>query len=230
MDFESLKSFYCVPLKIQNTCCCKYHVEFSMHYELLQSIRSTLHSKEMLENCGASGLPKLSRDLLDHFLCRRVHGYFFYRNACLNEKCLECGGLSKFDTCFYDGCEQDFRKTIVKKKVYEMVKYTLKSRGEGSRCELVAKEISVASFISDFKANLFYKYARHSQRSQWLDQKFRMCKETFPIGTIISVVDFDESYTSQPQNETQSQYYNSIQIAIFVHITYRHAPDSAEDN
>ena len=30
--------------------------------------------------------------------------------------------------------------------------------------------------------------------------------------------------------DQQSQYYNSIQISIFVHITYRHAPDSAEDN
>ena len=84
------------------------------------------------------------------------------------------------------------------------MKYTLKSGGEGSRCELVAKEISVASFISDFKANLFYKYARHSHRSQCLDQQFRMCKETFSIGTIISVVDFAENYTLQPQNETQS--------------------------
>ena len=52
-----------------------------------------------------------------------------------------------------------------KKNVYEMVKYTLKSGGEGSRCELVAKEISVASFILDFKTNLFYKYSKHSHRS-----------------------------------------------------------------
>ena len=59
-----------------------------MHHELLHSIHSTLHSKEMLENCGASGLPKSSRELLDQFLCRRVDCYFFYRNACLNEKCL----------------------------------------------------------------------------------------------------------------------------------------------
>ena len=66
-----------------------------------------------------------------------------------------------------------------------MVKYILKSGGESSSCELVRKDISVASFISDFKVNFFYKYARHSHRSQWLDQQFRMCKETFPIGTII---------------------------------------------
>ena len=135
-----------------------------MHYELLRSIRSTLHSKKLLEDSGASELPKSSRDLLDQILCHRFDGCFFYRNACLNEKCLECGGLSKFDTCFHEGCEQDLRKTIVQKLVYEMVIYTLKSGGEGSRCKLGAKEISVASFISNFKTNLFYKYARHSHR------------------------------------------------------------------
>ena len=37
-----------------------------------------------------------------------------------------------------------------------MVKYTLKSGNKGSRCELVAKEISVAYFILDFKINIFY--------------------------------------------------------------------------
>ena len=68
----------------------------------------------------------------------------------------------------------------------------------------------MGNFILDFKENLFYKYARHSHMSQWLDQQFRMCKETFSIDTIISFVDFVENYTLQPQNETQSQYYNSI--------------------
>ena len=136
-----------------------------MYHELLHSIHSTLHSKEMLEDCGASGLPKSSRDLLDQLLCHRVDGCFFYRNACLNEKCSECGGLSNFDTCFHEGCKQDLGKTIVKKRAYEMVKYTLKSGSESSRYELVGKDISVANFISDFKKNLFYKYARHTHRS-----------------------------------------------------------------
>ena len=110
------------------------------------------------------------------------------------------------------------------------MKYTLKSGSESSICELAGKYISVANFISDFKENIFYKYARHSYRSQWLDQKFRMWKENFLIGIIISVFDFAENYTLQPQNETQSQNYNSIQIAIFFYITYRHALDSVEDN
>ena len=87
-----------------------------MHHELLRSIHSTFQCKEMLENCGASGLPKSSRDLLDQLLCRRVDGCSFYKNAFLNEKCSECGGLSKFDTCFHEGCEQDLGKIIVKKR------------------------------------------------------------------------------------------------------------------
>ena len=87
-----------------------------MHHELLRSIHSTLHSKKMLENCGVIGLPKSSRDLLDQFLCPRVDGCIFFRNSYLNEKCSKCGGLSKFDTCFHEGCEQDLGKTIVKKR------------------------------------------------------------------------------------------------------------------
>ena len=57
-----------------------------------------------------------------------------------------------------------------------------------------------------------------------------MCKDSFPIGTIVFVVDFVENYTLQPQNEVQSQYYNSIQIVIFVHITCRHIPNSIEED
>ena len=86
-----------------------------MRHELLHSICSTLHSKEMLKDYEASGLPKSSRDLLDQLLCCRVDGCFFYRNACLNEKWSECGGLSMFDTCFHEGCEQDLGNTILKK-------------------------------------------------------------------------------------------------------------------
>lgn len=59
---------------------------------------------------------------------------------------------------------------ILLKKKYETVKYTLKSGGEGYRCKVVSREVSVADFILDFMEILFYMYARHTHRSQWLDQ------------------------------------------------------------
>ena len=58
--------------------------------------------------------------------------------------------------------------------------------------------------------------------ARWQDEQFTACRDTFPIGTILSVVDFVEKYTLQPQNEIQSQYYHSEQVSIMVHITNRH--------
>ena len=61
------------------------------------------------------------------------------------------------------------------------------------------------------------------------DEKFRTCWDTFPLETILSVVEFEKNYTLQPQNEIQSQYYHSEQVSMVVHITYRHGPDSNEE-
>ena len=63
----------------------------------------------------------------------------------------------------------------------------------------------------------------------WQDEQFRICRDTLPLRTILSVVDFAENYTLQPQNEIQSQYYHTKQVSIMVHITYRHGPDSTKE-
>lgn len=86
------------------------------------------------------------------------------------------------------------------------------------------------AFIKEFKDKIVPKYVRHSQCAYWLDNQFCLCKNTFPIGTILSVVDFAKNYILAPQKEIQSQYYNSVQAAIFFHIVYRHVDDSREDN
>ena len=65
--------------------------------------------------------------------------------------------------------------------------------------------------------------------ARWQDEQFRICRDIFPLETILSVVDFAENYTLQPQNEIQSQYYHSEQVSIIVHITYRHGQDSNEE-
>ena len=65
--------------------------------------------------------------------------------------------------------------------------------------------------------------------ARWQDEQFRICRDTFPLGIILSVVDFAENYTLQPQNEIESQYYHSEQVTIMVHITYRHGRESNEE-
>ena len=74
------------------------------------------------------------------------------------------------------------------------------------------------------------KYVKHSQYARWIDGKNFICKTTFVIGTILSVVDFTENYTLAPQDEIQPHYYNSVQVTIYVYIVYKHAPDSIEED
>ena len=84
--------------------------------------------------------------------------------------------------------------------------------------------------MSEFNNKIVPKYDMHFEHARWLDGKFRACRNTFPIGTILLVVDFAENYTLAPQEEIKSQYYNSVQVAMFVHIVYRHGDDSTEDD
>ena len=51
----------------------------------------------------------------------------------------------------------------------------------------------------------------------------------FPLGTILSVVDFTENYTFATQKEIQSEYYHSDKVTIFVHVRYRHTQRSLDN-
>ena len=87
----------------------------------------------------------------------------------------------------------------------------------------------VCEFIPEFRGKIQY-YIQHVHMAQWKDEQFKLCRDTFPLGTILSVVDFAINYSLQPQNEIQSQYYHSEQVSIMVHITYKHRSDSTEEN
>ena len=87
--------------------------------------------------------------------------------------------------------------------------YALKDGKHGKRCDLVIEKIAVYEFMKIFCENIIYEYARHTHRARWLDLQFKLCKDTFPLDTIVSVVDFTENYTLQPENEVQEKYYTS---------------------
>ena len=67
------------------------------------------------------------------------------------------------------------------------------------------RQVQVCDFISDFRGKI-QPYIQHVDMARWQDEKFRICRDTFPLKTILLVVDFVENYTLQTQNEIQSQY------------------------
>jgi len=93
---------------------------------------------------------------------------------------------------------------------------------------ILCQQVQVSVFVKEFIEKT-RQYVQHVHLARWQDEKFRICRDTFPRGTILSIVDFAENYTLQPQNEIQSQYYHSEQVSLMVHITYRHGPNSSEE-
>ena len=89
-------------------------------------------------------------------------------------------------------------------------------------------QVQVCDFISEFRGKI-QQYIQHVKMARWKYEPFRICRDTFPLRTILSVVDFVENHTLQPQNEIQIQYYHSEQVSIMVHIAYRHGPDNNEE-
>ena len=59
-------------------------------------------------------------------------------------------------------------------------------------------EVKVCDFISEFHGKI-QQYIKHVNMARWQDQQFKICRDTFPLGTILSVVYFAENYALQQQ-------------------------------
>ena len=76
--------------------------------------------------------------------------------------------------------------------------------------------------MSNF-CKLIQPYIRHAFFAKWQAEQFQTLRETFPLGTILSVVDFAENYSFVSQKQLQAEYYYTKQVTIMVQVSYRHA-------
>ena len=58
-------------------------------------------------------------------------------------------------------------------------------------------QVQVCGFISEFRGKI-QEYTQHVDMAWWQDEKFRICRDTLHLRTILSVVEFVENYTLQP--------------------------------
>ena len=56
--FEMKKPFYVKINHTHTTCCCRFHVEFSMHYDVYCYICCTFYTNDILQECGLQVPPK----------------------------------------------------------------------------------------------------------------------------------------------------------------------------
>ena len=62
-----------------------------------------------------------------------------------------------------------------------LVIYGVKDGKELKMCELVKFDVHVPDFMKKFQEKIAYEHIDHTHRSRWLDEKFKLCKNTFPL-------------------------------------------------
>lgn len=139
--------------------------------------------------------PISSREFISNILCEIGDGQQFYKMSCLDCTCLFCGSLYLLSTCEHMDSTHAIENEIVDYKKSKTLTYALKDEKQGKRSDLVIEKILVYELMKIFCEKTIYEYVRHTHRAQWLDLEFKLCKDTFPLDTIISVVDFGENYT-----------------------------------
>ena len=73
---------------------------------------------------------------------------------------------------------------------------------QAKRIDLLENDIPISDFMDKFQSHI-YKYIKYSHRSRWKDLEFKHSREVFEPGKILSVVEFSENYTFDPQKEIQ---------------------------
>lgn len=198
--FEMVNPFYIKINHVCTTCCCRMHIEFSLHYDIFHHICSTLHTNNVLKECNIQAPPKSIREFISSVLCNRHDGYIYYKIHCLEGSCAICGGLQCLPRCVHLESTHEIGTKLVSFKKYKRVTYGVKYGKDLKRCKLVKNDICVVEFMKMFQEKIVYEYIMHTHRARWLDEKFKLCKDTFTLGTIVCIIDFAKNYIVQPQN------------------------------
>ena len=110
--FVQQKPWYVKPITVRNTCCCRYHVEFELYYDILLNFCRTFWKY--------SPPPYTIRDFISQILCERQSNELFYENKCVGgKKCDDYGNLTKFQNKYrIDKNDQALSNMKVKWKRY----------------------------------------------------------------------------------------------------------------
>ena len=107
---------------------------------------------------------------------------------CLKGFFPQYSGFQKLHRCLHLYSTHEIGKALASIGKYKSIIYGVKDGKELKRCELVKIDVFIADFMKLFQEKIVYDYIGHTHRARWLDEKFKLCKDTFSLGTIVSIV------------------------------------------
>ena len=153
-------------------------------------------------------------NILETILCPRGVDASFHHYKCVMGTCSECG------PSLLQWCPKELNSTttLIPVKLFQDVETSYEGKVR-KRKDLVKKLITSRELYDLFMKSL-EKYIKHNFIYLWQANQFKSSISDFPNNVVISVVDFVENYTLKEQNKIQSMHWWSVQVTIFVHITY----------
>jgi len=113
--------------------------------------------------------------------------------SCIQGECGSCGNLSLFPRC---------NNSNHNDKVIQWRRFTdvdiIRPDGLMSRRPILTIQATTFKDLDAYIQSCLYKYKVHTFRQTWLARQFKACKEDFPVGSIVFVIDFAENYAFHP--------------------------------
>ena len=135
-------------------------------------------------------------------LCPKPTNTTWHSKDCLFGDCLNCG-VDILPLCPIE--EDGLSQTTVRWKHYEMQSITTRKGLQRKKLQLIYKDTTSHELVQYLKPKLQF-FVRHSFVAKWEDEQFRTCLRTCPADTMVSVIDYDENYSFEVQNEVQSMH------------------------
>lgn len=222
--FEQLKPYYVKGARERDrqSCLCRKHEEARLVFNECVKFR-----KNVLKEAAHADSPPVPSSLteaVEPTLCPKPEGSEFHKYCCISRTCDHCGTY-----LFRLLPEESSENGSVKWKRFECVASgKVTSSGEQQKkIALVQKETSPKELFLYF-IELLDTYPHHQFMAIWQRKQLDDLLENLPLGHVVCVHDYSESYACRGQNEIQSQYFDVNKASLHITVMFCHATMEAD--
>jgi len=168
-------------------------------------------------------VPSLLTEAVDLTLCPKPEGSEFHKICCVNRTCDNCG-THLFGLLPKESSEDD----LVKWKRFDyMACGKLTISGGQQKIALVQKE-TLPKELFQYFINLLDTYPHHQFMALWQRKDLDDLLENLPLGHVVCIHDYSESYACTGQNEIQSQYFDVNKASLHITVMFCDATMEAD--
>lgn len=216
--FEGLKPYFVKGAKERDrmSCLCRKHEEGRIVFsECLKFRKNALNEYSTLE----IQVPASLNEAVEMTLCPKPEGSDFHRLSCIDRSCEECG-THLFKLLPEEQSEEGTTKW--KRFDYVLTGKVTASGEPQKKIALVQRETCPKELFQYF-FKLLEEYPYHQFMAIWQRKQLDELLENLPLGHVVSIHDYSESYSCRGQNEIQSQYFDVNKASLHITVLFRHA-------